>query len=456
MTQTDDSLPESLRELVSVLQVEKLARQAQQLDELLFVIANETRRAVSYDLNVVWLQDALNRPQVSTVSGVSHPDIRAPYFQSLHRLLRSLVADEQAAEVRVVTAADIPDNLQDDWQAVAADNPVWCPLVSPAGDIIGGLWLTRTQDWTKGDVTRLAFLQDAYAHAVNALQQRGFHINSVLQRQKERLKQSRVRQVLLLALVGFLLFPVRQSALGPAEVVAKNPIILSPPVDGVIRQFHVEPNQPVQKGELVFSLDDQEIHNRHEVALKALEVARADYRRATLKSFEDENSKTELQLLKAVMEQKQAEVAYTADLLKRIQVTAPRDGIAVYSDPNDWVGKPVSVGEKIVTLAGEERELLIWLPVDDAINLEHGAQVRAFLNTDPTAPLSASLRRASFEAHPGPDNTLAFQLRADFTDDSTAPRIGLKATAKVYGERVIMAYYLFRKPLAALRRFAGI
>ena len=163
-----------------------------------------------------------------------------------------------------------------------------------------------------------------------------------------------------------------------------------------------------------------------------------------------------MNLLKAVAAQKAEEVNYARDLLQRIQVRAPRDGIAVFSDENDWLGKPVSVGERIITLADPNAtELLVWLPVDDAISFPQNARVRTFLNVNPTQPLRAELRQLSYEAQLSPDNVLAFKLRARFAANVERPRIGLKATAKVYGENVSLFYYIFRRPLAAVRRFLG-
>ena len=81
------------------------------------------------------------------------------------------------------------------------------------------------------------------------------------------------------------------------------------------------------------------------MAQKALEVARADYARAAQKAFSDPASKSEFTVLKAVVEQRQAEVQYTAELLERIQVRAPVDGVVAFSDASDGLGRPVRVGE---------------------------------------------------------------------------------------------------------------
>ena len=251
--------------------------------------------------------------------------------------------------------------------------------------------------------------------------------------------------------------PVHQTVLAPAEIRAYQPEIVSAPLEGVIKTFHVEPNTTVAEGDLLFSMDDTTLRNRYEIAEKALAVTEANYMRAAQKSFTDDESKAELALLNARVEEKSAEVRYTAELLERIHVRAEHSGIAVFSDANDWLGKPVVVGEKVLTLANpDDAELQIQLPVDDAINLEPGARVRMFLNIDPTHPLDAQLRQTSYEAEVTPDDILAFRLKASFDEGTPLPRIGLKGTAKIYGNRVPLFYYLMRRPISAVRQTLGI
>jgi hypothetical protein len=71
---------------------------------------------------------------------------------------------------------------------------------------------------------------------------------------------------------------------------------------------------------------------------------------------------------------------------------------------------------------------------------------------NPLSPFDAEIERASYEATPAPDGTLAYLVRARLLPGQGLPRIGLRGTAKVYAERVSLGYYLLRKPLAFVRR----
>ncbi|MCW4629909.1 hypothetical protein [Marinomonas rhodophyticola] len=53
------------------------------------------------------------------------------------------------------------------------------------------------------------------------------------------------------------------------------------------------------------------------------------------------------------------------------------------------------------------------------------------------------------------DQIIAYRIVADIHGDIKPPRIGLRGTAKLYGDEVSLAYYLLRRPLTFIRQFLG-
>jgi len=155
------------------------------------------------------------------------------------------------------------------------------------------------------------------------------------------------------------------------------------------------------------------------------------------------------------VEQKRAELNYARDLLQRSEVRAERDGIAVFADADRLVGKPVRTGERLMELADpQQAELKIELDVGDVIPFPSDAGVALFLDSDPLQRHDAQLTSVAYEAAMTAAGLLAYRLDARFL--SKTPRIGLRGTAKIYGEYVPLAAYLFRRPLAALRKTVGL
>ncbi len=251
--------------------------------------------------------------------------------------------------------------------------------------------------------------------------------------------------------------PVTESVLAPAEIVPMDPVVVTSPVKGMIRDIDVQPYQTVTKGQLLFHRDDTELVSQLALAEKGLQVALADCLRAEQKAFSDPVSKADLELYRVKAEEKELVVRYTREELERQKVMALDGGMVLFSDRNNWIGRPVAAGEKVMTLADPARaEIEIRMAVDDAIALEPGARVRFFLRTDPLNPIVAELSRTSFKAEVQADRSMAFALRARFTEPGQQPRIGLQGTAKVFGGSVPLAYYVFRKPLAVVRRTLGL
>jgi hypothetical protein len=258
------------------------------------------------------------------------------------------------------------------------------------------------------------------------------------------------------ALALLAVFPVRQSALVPATLVAQSPAIVRAPIDGVVERFEVQPNAMVRQGDVLLTLDITKLDSRLKVVQRSLEVSQAELRQAEQKAVFDEASRATLAILKSRVQQQQAEVDYVRGLIERSQVRSPRDGMAVFDNVNDWLGRPVTVGEKILTLAApKEMELEMWLPVSDAMLFPDQAQVRLFLNARPYAPVDATLRYSSYEAQMTPEGHFAYRLVATLQETPESLRIGLKGSAKVYGDYSPLFMYLLRKPIVAVRQYLG-
>ena len=120
---------------------------------------------------------------------------------------------------------------------------------------------------------------------------------------------------------------MRLSALAPAEITPVRPFPVTSPIEGVVREIVVKPNQIVKADEVLVVLDDTALRNRLELASRALDIARADLQRATFKSFSDEASRFELQVLNARVQEKLAEVTFLTELLGQARSCShPRAG----------------------------------------------------------------------------------------------------------------------------------
>lgn len=440
-----------LAALAGLLQVEKRVRACPTAAELAFLMVNETHALVPYRQAALWRVDT---DRVQAMSGLATPDVDAPFTRWLGARMRGWMQDALPGP-RPLTAEDVAPAEQAAWVEHLPAHALLLPLL-PTGkkDPTALLLIARDEPFGEAERQLLDLLGDAYAHAWQAL-------TGSATKQRRWLRNRKYWAWGAAALLLFMLIPVRQSVLAPAEIVAREPAILRAPIAGVVDRILVTPNQPVAAGDALVQMDGRELDSRLEVARQALAIADAEQRQAQQQAVFDERAKASLAVLAARREQAAADVAYVAGLIDRIRLTAPKAGIAIYDNPDDWAGRPVAQGERILMVADPASvELDIHLPVADAINLEPGTDIRLFLNIDPAAPLEATLLRAGYRASPTAEGILAYRLTGRFTADALARpdrlRVGLKGTAKVDGQRTLLVLYLLRRPLAALRLWLGV
>lgn len=439
----------SERNYASLLAFEARLRGARSRHEAEFLAANEPHALFGHEQTLLWTYRPDGKPVLAAASGLTEPEPRSPFGLWFAAAVQRLATDDAP---RLAGPADFPaDDAGAEW---IPQHLLLVPLVAATGKRVGGLWMTRHEAWSEDDVQLAQWAAQVLAHALWAWERRRI---AHLLPQAWRALGTRRKRLLLAAVPLCLLFPVRLSALAPAEVVPAHPLPVTAPIDGVVAQVLVAPNQQVRAGTTLLELDDTATRNRLLVATKSLDTARADLARAAGKSFGDDASKAELQVLESRVQERMAEVSYLTELLARLKPTAPADGIALFADADEWRGRPVQTGERLMTLADPARAVLtIYLAPDDAIALDPGADVRAYLNVSPLSSYAARVTQASYEAGTSPEGTPAYVIKAAFAPGEPVPRLGLKGTAKVYGNWTVLGYYVLRKPLRVLRRALGV
>lgn len=445
--------------MAALLGLEQQLRKAASPAQLSFTIVGQTQACVSYTQAALLLGSAPDRLRVVAASDVASVDHTSPYvswIEQVARLTASKENDAQAATLEVATAAP---GLQNDWREMA---PPWLlrqPLRVEArgGELVGVLLMFRDKPWSEAELGVSAHLASTMAHAIFALRRA-----DPLKGLGRHLRSGRTGLIAAIGLALLLSLPVRLSALAPVEVIAQDPVVISAPMDGAVREIKVLPNQVVAKGDVLAVMEDAELSSALEVARRELLVAVAELRTVQQGGFLDPSQKARLAELEARVKMRQAQLDFAQGRLERATVHAPRDGVVVLGDPNEWKGRPVRVGERILLVARPEHvELQAMLATKDSIALSEGAQMNVFFDKDPLGARGATLRHAAYEPQRTPEDILAYRLVARLDADADAgaaqeaPRIGMRGTARVYGEKVSLFFYLFRRPITSLRQWLG-
>ncbi|PMS32177.1 CusB/HlyD membrane fusion family barrel-sandwich protein [Trinickia symbiotica] len=477
--------------LALLWQLSARAREASSEETLGFVIVNETLSLVPYRQAAWWRAPAPVPGAVAAVSGLPRSDPGAPYVQWLSEVCRVLegrfvqagaatssapaqrgdiagtATTANTAAARAVptepldpaahtrpyafTADSLPEPLAADWAAWWPTHALWVPLADRTGRSLGGVIFAREAQWTHVEEALLGELARVWSHALAAFSPRA----SWIERGKLALRAGKHRRRVIAAIAVALVVPVPLTVLAPAEVTPKDPFVVRAPLDGVIDRLFAQPNQRVEAGTPLFALDSTTLASRYALADKNYATAQEEYRQTAQLAVTDDKDRLDMALRKGKLEQSAVELDYTARELARVRVNAPRAGVAVFSDPNDWNGKAVSIGEKVMLLADPAHvELTAYVPVADNVDVVPGATVTLYPKSSPLAAYDARIDTVAYRAEPTPDGVVAYRVKATFVG-SVKPSLGVMGTARIHGHWVPLAYYLLRRPLATARQWLG-
>ena len=434
-----------------LLDLEAHVREAATLQDLALVIANETRKMTRARQIFVFKGSATEPLCVVAATGLPTIDRNVPLVQWIETSVKRAGEEAGFAEMREFVLHAYSDADSDSAKTYPFREAVWLPLRHREGPGAGGVLLVRELPWLATDLVLVRRLGSTFSHAWSALEggrpsRRLWHVN---------------RRKALLALAALLvagLLPVSMTALAPFEVSPREAFLVTAPIDGVIDDVMVTPNAKVTAGEPLVRFVDTVLKNRAEIAKRETDVAQARVKQAMINAFADVRGRHEVSILQAELNVKKAELEQARELLALSAINAVKDGITVYGDKRDLLGRPVSIGERLMELADPAKvELRINVPVGDSILLAHGARVKAFLDSDPLHPIDAKVVRADYHAKTLEAGTLAFRVIAELdASDAPLPRFGIRGTAQLYGSSVPLAYYLFRRPIAKVRQWTGM
>ncbi|WP_279349259.1 efflux RND transporter periplasmic adaptor subunit [Erythrobacter litoralis] len=433
--------------LAALLQFEAELRRQSSVNELQYFLANELRPILPYEQIFVLRRATFTEGlRIECASSMANVDRNAPLVHALEQSVEHLIAAHGPEKARSFVAGSLhSDEAFDDYPFT---NLHWQPLVDRDQVVFGGLLIAREEPMREAEAARLVRVAETASHSWLALT-RNQPVRSLPK------LDTRKKRWIAGGLAVVLLFPVRLSALAPAEIVAERPFVIAAPFNGRVASIEVPPNSPVKKGQLLIKFDDVRLANDLELAREQLEVARSRLERSTSTAFGGEDETSNMAILQAELEVAQAEFDYASQLADQAGIVAPVDGMALFSDRRDWEGRAVNVGEPIMQVVDPgQTTIRIDLPAAEQMSLHEGDSIKMWLDSQPLWAIDGELQTASFQARQTPAGTLAFALNATIT--SGEPRIGSRGTAKVYGRWVPLVYSVLRRPMSAMRQFVGI
>jgi len=447
-----DVLQKTLRTLAAQNRLLLAASACADVQALSFYILNHLVEIAPYDRAALLLPPG---GKLLGVSGTATPAEHSALADDWRALSAALPADAKIITPEHLAA--LPPELQARWRA-RTEQVGGCALLRlPLGENLPELWLERWHGaaWREKETDTLTTTATALGNFWQRLETRGSDWRTAGRKCRNFLRRRGwLVAAAVLVLAGV---PLRLRIVAPCEVVPETPAAITARIDGVVEKVLVRPGEKIRAGQTVARLEGEIARHEHQAARQALKEIYARYNGLQAAAVRDADARAQLPELFNRLRQERARLALADFRVHHLEIISPVAGLAVITDPDEWSGRPIAVGERILTVADPAKtRLRIYLPLHDRVDFPENAEVAVILDNTGAASFTARLRYVAAAAAERPGGGACFWAEADWTDASRPAALGVSGTAVVYGSRVPLFIWLLRRPLAALREWAGV
>jgi multidrug efflux pump subunit AcrA (membrane-fusion protein) len=283
----------------------------------------------------------------------------------------------------------------------------WCE--SLAGLIGPALELKQREErsfWSKGTEALLGLAAGVFGQA------------------RLKLKLTMLSAMALVTALAFIDGNYRVTA--PASIEGSVRQLLVAPQHGYVKQAEVRAGDLVKKGQLIASLDDRNLQLERQKWRSERSKIEKEYQEALA-----QRERTKLSILRAQLDQVDAELHLVEEKIIRTQLHAPFDGVVVSGDLSQSLGAPVETGQVLFEVAPlDSYRVVIEVDEHDMAGLEPGKSghliIAAFPQTsfavviDQVVPVAVSAEVSNF-----------FRVEASLDEPSSLLRPGMRGVARV-------------------------
>lgn len=155
--------------------------------------------------------------------------------------------------------------------------------------------------------------------------------------------------IAIIAIAALLFFSIAEGdyrVTGKARLEGTVQRAISVPIAGYIGLANVRAGDIVKKGDVMFTMDERDLRLERLKWGSQQAQHKQEYNEALA-----EHDRAKIKVLKAQIEQAEAQIALVEEQLRRLQITAPFDGFVVTGDLSQSLGAPVERGDILFELA---------------------------------------------------------------------------------------------------------
>jgi multidrug resistance efflux pump len=221
------------------------------------------------------------------------------------------------------------------------------------------------------------------------------------------------------------------------------------PQEGYIAAAHVRAGDLVQEGDLLATLDDQELRLEQRKFQSQRVQLLKEYRKA-LAGYD----RAEVAILKAKRAQTEAQLSLVNQQLVRTTLFAPFSGLVVKGDLSQALGSPVTRGEVLYEVAPTDEYRLVMKVDDQDIGLvKLGQRGQLKLSGIPDLSIGVTIDHLT-PVSTSENGRNYFRVEAVMDSHSDLMRPGMEGITKIEIGQEKLLWILTRRPINWLRIFA--
>ena len=241
-----------------------------------------------------------------------------------------------------------------------------------------------------------------------------------------RLKLKLTLLALLVLVTTLALMDGNYKVTAPASIEGAVRQILVAPQDGYVKQSEVRAGNLVKKGQLIAVLDDRNLQLTRQKWQSERNKIEKEYQEALAK-----HDRTEQSVLRAQIDQVDAELRLIEEQIARTRIKAPFDGVVVSGDLSQSLGAPVETGQLLFEVAPlDSYRVVLEVDEHDVAGLDSARSGHLIIAALPQSNFAISLDKLVPVAVSGEASNY-FRVEASLDEPSSLLRPGMRGVTKV-------------------------
>jgi len=390
------------RALATGFELAKNAIRAKSLDEVEFVLVNDTRTLLPFDrsLLIVHFQgesrlvSATNQPRLEQKSDfVQRVNVLSAVLKPVHRGLILFPGGAKPEGIPDETAEALLNYLE----YSGCSSLVLAPL-STHEEVIGHLVFEFYGNAAPGEVETFALMnvipffaaalaekwvldkdtrvRDSYFKAIST--------DATAQKRTQLIRRRVIAGIVVVILAVLFLYPATLTIGGRAEVVPDYEYFAYAGMEGMVDKVLVKEGDAVKKDQIVATLEEKEVQFKIREHSRAVESLRAEMEILRNQAAENPAKLAESQLVAIKMVRAKQELDYLRWQSQFLNIQSPVDGLILTKRLESLVGKRFKAGEPFCKIAPSHNLLLeILVKESDVSYVKKNQEGSVFFNFQP-------------------------------------------------------------------------